>query len=163
MIVELEWFELRLAVECAMARTIGAWEKERRNVAGYVPKDFFDTDVKAAGAEMAVAKALGMYWDGSVGRFKKEADIGKDIEVRMTSMRIPRLIVRPNDSKNPDRKFVLVHDRCSVGRKFCYDIMGWIHCKDAMNDNFLTDNGNGRPPAWFVPVVHLLPVEDLCS
>jgi len=161
MIVELEFFELRLAVECAMARTIGAWENTRRNSAGYVPKDFFDTDVKAAGAEMAVAKGLGKYWDGSVGRYKKEADIGKDIEVRMTSMRTPKLIIRPNDSSHPERKYVLVNDMCQVGQKFRYELMGWMQCSHAMQEKFLTDNGNGRPPAWFVPVGELRPMEDI--
>ncbi|MBT3677537.1 MAG: hypothetical protein HOG43_01970 [Flavobacteriales bacterium] len=144
-----------------MARTIGAWENTRRNSAGYVPKDFFDTDVKAAGAEMAVAKGLGKYWDGSVGRYKKEADIGKDIEVRMTSMRTPKLIIRPNDSSHPERKYVLVNDMCQVGQKFRYELMGWMQCSHAMQEKFLTDNGNGRPPAWFVPVGELRPMEDI--
>ena len=156
--VQLEWYEMDMAIMVSNARTTGAWRKERRNVAGYKPKDLFDVGAKAAGAEIAVAKALNLYWDGSVGTFKTKADVGLKTEVRMTSMRTPKLIVRPNDV--PERDYILVLDCWEIGSKPKYELLGWMPGYEAKNDKYLTDNGNGRPPAFMVPVPELRTMED---
>jgi hypothetical protein len=157
MIVELEWYEMDMAILVGNARTTSAWRNERRNIAGYKPRDLFDTNIKAAGAEIAVAKALNVYWDGSVGTFKTKADVGNKTEVRMTSMRVPKLIVRPGDKT--ERDYVLVLDCWQVASKPRFDILGWMQGHEAKQDKYLTDNGNGRPPAYMVPVPELLGME----
>ncbi len=159
MIVELEWYEMDMALLVGANRNTASWKKKRTHSAGYKPRDLFDVGIKSAGAEIAVAKYLDLYWDGSVDTFKEKADVGTRTEVRMTSMRVPKLIVRPNDK--PDRDYVLVLDRWENGQKPKYELLGWLTGSDAMNEQYLTDNGNGRPPAYMVPVNHLKHMEDI--
>lgn len=158
MIVELEWYEMDVAINVGINRNTASWRNQRKHTAGYKPKDLFDTGIKAAAAELAVAKKLGLYWDGSVDTFKSRADVGNRTEVRMSSMRVPKLIVRPNDRS--DRDYVLVVDLWEHGKKPKFDLVGWMLGREAMNEQYLTDNGNGRPPAYFVPVTDLRSMED---
>lgn len=157
--IELTWYEMMLAIECGVQRNVSSWKSNLKNNAGYVPKDLFDTNIKGAAAEMAVAKALDMYWDGSVDTFKGKADVGFDIEVRMTDMRIPKLIFRPGDPV--DRKYVLAQNLWVNGGKPKFELLGWLEGKKAKRKKFLTDNGNGRKPAYFVPVNELNLMRDL--
>src|ERR1051326_1480658 len=46
--------------------------------------NFWDMDIEGACGELAVAKALGLQWEGRSFTFKK-GDIGKNIQVRTTS------------------------------------------------------------------------------
>jgi hypothetical protein len=156
--VQLAWYEMDMAIMVANARTTRSWRDGRQHAAGYKPRDLFDVGVKAAGAEIAVAKALNLYWDGSVDTFKTKADVGNRTEVRMTSMRTPKLIVRPKDM--PERDYVLVQDCWEVGSQPQYKILGWLPGFEAKQDKYLTDNGNGRPPAYMIPVEHLRTMED---
>jgi hypothetical protein len=158
MIVELSWYEMDMAILVGVNRETSSWRKNRKHSAGYKPKDLFDTGIKAAGSEIAVAKSLGLYWDGSVDTFKDKADVGNKTEVRMTSMREPKLIVRPNDYDSRD--YVLVRDLWQHGFNPKYEILGWLSGFDAKQKEYLTDNGNGRPPAYFVPMKYLRSMED---
>jgi len=157
--VELSWYEMDMAVMVGTNRNTASWKKNRTHSAGYKPRDLFDVGIKSAGAEIAVAKHLDLYWDGSVDTFKEKADVGARTEVRMTSMNVPKLIVRPNDK--PNRDYVLVKDCWVNGQKPQYKLLGWLTGDEAMQEHYLTDNGNGRPPAYMVPVSHLKHMEDI--
>ena len=113
--IELTWYEAKLAAEVGINRCICSWGKNSKHAAGYKPKDLFDTNIKAAASEMAVAKYLGIYWDGSVNTYKEQPDLAPDIEVRLSMMTPPCLIIRPNDKDG--RRYVLVRNM-------------WIHDKD---------------------------------
>ena len=65
----------------------------------------WDRHIEGACGELAVAKALGIYWDGSVNTFHSAGDVG-NIEVRTRSRHDYDLIVRPSD--HLERRFVLV-------------------------------------------------------
>ena len=90
--IELTWYEAKLATEVGVNRCLSSWAKGSEHAAGYKPKDLFDTNIKAAASEMAVAKYLGIYWDGSVNTYKSQPDLAPDIEVRM-SMTVPPCLI----------------------------------------------------------------------
>lgn len=91
---------------------------------------------------MALAKCLGLYWSPTVNVFK-DADIGRDIQVRTRSKHEWDLIVRPQD--NDDDTFYLVTGVCPS-----FIVQGSILGRDAKRKEWLRDYGK-RPPAYFVP------------
>lgn len=110
----------------------------------------WDDEIEGASGEVAVAKAFGMYWDGSVNNFHNRPDLGPH-EVRTTTLSDGSLIYRRHEP--PDLKYILV-----VGRSPVYTIIGWLTGHEAMaNDQWLRNPG-GRRPAWFVPQHALHPV-----
>ena len=68
--VTLEWYELLQAALCGVRRHIEALHK------GLPDKHGFDSDgwgahIEGAAGEMAAAKSLGLYWNGSINTFSK--------------------------------------------------------------------------------------------
>lgn len=98
--------------------------------------------VEGALGELAFAKALGLYWDGSVNTFKTGADVG-GIQVRTRSKPSYELIVRDND--RDEDWFALVRGKCPT-----YTVVGCIRARDAKKYEFRKAYGNGKP-AFFVP------------
>lgn len=113
----------------------------------------WNMNVEGAAAEAAVAKATGLYWDGSVNTFKRGGDV-MGMEVRSSDLTGASLIVRPDDS--PNGVFILV-----IGEAPRFDVIGWISGKDAMQEKWFTNKGNPRPKAYFVPQDALNPIEEL--
>lgn len=107
-------------------------------------------DIEGACGELAVAKFLGIYWNGSVNTFKAP-DLPNGIQVRTRSKHDYDLIVRTGDPDN--ERFILVTGRCPEFR-----IQGWLYGRDAKQDQFRQTFG-GRPEAFFVPVDHLNPMD----
>jgi len=97
--------------------------------------------IEGACGEMAVAKHLGIYWDGSVNTFH-QCDL-PGLQVRTRSRHDYDLIVRPSD--RDDDIFVLVTGKCPH-----YTIHGWIAGRDAKKQEYEAAHG-GRPTAYFVP------------
>ena len=129
-----------------MAATVGAM----REISSYKSrftnpvqnKDFgWHIDIEAACAEVALAKHLGVFWDGSVGT-GKAIDVGK-YQVRHTPRENGALIIRPRDSDF--EQFVLV-----TGVAPDFIIRGWILGVDGKVQKYLRDP-NGKFPAYFVP------------
>lgn len=98
--------------------------------------------VMGAAGEIAVAKAMGLFWGGDVCTFKAP-DIGNHIQVRTRSRHDWDLIVRPED--DDDAVFVLV-----TGSIADLHVRGWISGREAKKDRWLQQYG-GRPCAYFVP------------
>jgi hypothetical protein len=107
------------------------------------------TDIEGALGELCVAKVRDRYFSATLNNFK-DADLGKDVQVRTTSRHDFKLIVRSND--NPNHFYFLV---TGMSPTFC--VRGWMKGSDAMQDKYLKAP-NGRPPAWFVPPTDLNPV-----
>lgn len=144
------------AHEMATAAWVGVRRQVESKRKGLQDKHGFSGDgwgmhIEGAGGEMALAKYLGVYWDGSVNTFKRDDLPG--IQVRTRSSHGYELLVRPADSK--DEVFVLV-----TGQMPSYRIRGWIRGADAMRLEWLKAHG-GRPPAFFVPHGALKPMEAL--
>jgi hypothetical protein len=102
-------------------------------------------------AEMAVARHLGIYWDGNIGD-RKAADVGP-YQVRHTEYATGCLLLHPPD-KNDDI-FILV-----TGENGTYNLVGWVYARDGKNPKHWKDPVKGRP-AFFVPQDALNPLDQL--
>ena len=108
--------------------------------------------IEGACGEVAVAKALGVYWDGSVNTFSSRGDVGK-FQVRTRSRSDYELIVRDND--DPLSAYILV-----TGKSPRFTVKGWIVGADCRRDEWRQEYG-GRDAAWFVPQSELKNIKDL--
>ena len=148
--VTLEWYEYAMASDVGRMRSLASIRQGLKHKYGMVTAGWTE-GIEGACGELAVAKVLGIYWDGSVNTFKSP-DVG-DLQVRTRSKDHYDLIVRPEDSSS--EIFVLVTGTCPS-----YAVHGWIRGADAKQREFLKDYGN-RPPAYFVPKNRLRPIEEL--
>ena len=105
---------------------------------------------ESLGAEMVVARYFGLDYDVNVSNGKRNADVGKGIEVKWTSYINGSLIIYPND--RVDDVAVLV-----VGRSPEYYIVGWLPVKQAMQKQFK----NSQQDSWWVNQDSLNPIGDL--
>jgi len=145
-IVELTNYELFLAANVGIRRFIKSksWDKTHQHQKNFSWND----DIEAAAAEMAVAKLLNVYWDGSVNTFKIP-DVGGIFQVRHTMQHNGCLIFRSVDS--PLERYVFVRGAVAYHSPAgSYDVVGWIDGEEAKQDKFLR-NPNGTGQAWFVP------------
>lgn len=108
---------------------------------GYNGENAWEQDIQAAAAELAVAKVINRYWDGSFDTYKR-GDVGS-LQVRSTKRPDGSLIVRPDDPD--DAVYFLV-----VGEIPEFTVIGWIKGQDAKQERYERAPG-GRPPAFFVP------------
>lgn len=147
--VTLTRYELDMAANVGVRRHVSAVTSGRKPTHGIDPSDGWRAHIEGACGELAVAKYLGKYWDGSVDTFRSMPDLG-DIEIRTRSKDYYELIIREDDE--PSKVYVLV-----TGIAPHYQVRGWIRGADARRDEWLQTHG-GRPPAWFVPHEALTPI-----
>lgn len=155
MIVTLNEDEFDLCVQVGLRRQHSAIAKRLKDSVKS-KRDWVDAlggHVKGAIGEMAVAKALGLSWTGSVDVFKSASDVGH-LEVRHRSNPVWDLIVRDDD--NSDSVFVLSRGLPPGAIEVC----GWIKGADAKNARWRQQYG-GLRPAYFVPAEELQPLETL--
>jgi hypothetical protein len=105
---------------------------------------------ESLGAEMVVARYFGLDYDVNVSNGKRNADVGKGIEVKWTSYINGSLIIYPND--RVDDIAVLV-----VNRSPDYWRVGWLPVTDAMQKHFK----NTSQDSWWVNQDSLNPIGDL--
>ena len=111
----------------------------------------WSSHIEGALGEMAAAKALNMYWPGSVNAWH-ECDLN-GIQVRTRSKSNYDLIVRPDDTENC--VWVLVTGGCGT-----YEVCGWISGFEAKQERFFK-SPNDKAPAYFIPQSELKPIETL--
>jgi hypothetical protein len=127
------------------------------------PPDFFTAMVNSvlgACGENVVAKALNIYWDGSVNTFRSRPDVGK-YEVRTRSNKTKngkpyQLLVRPDDDDAKDYYLVRLIDALGWPR---FRIIGHIRGGDAKRPEWFHPHG-GYKKAYFVPDEALIPFEE---
>ncbi len=146
--VKLLPHEIEMAAQVGIRRRLESLNFTDRY--GYLGKDAWEQDIQAAAGELAVAKCLGLYWDGSVNTLKR-GDVGR-LQVRSTSLPNGSLIVREGDTG--DDLFVLV-----IGSIPFFRVVGSMYARDAKSDTFRRAP-NGRPAAYFVPQSALTPCSD---
>ena len=105
---------------------------------------------ESLGAEMVVARYFGLDYDVNVSNGKRNADVGKGLEVKWTSYTNGSLIIYPNDRF--EDVAVLV-----VGRSPEYHIVGWLPVQMAMQKHFK----NSQQDSWWVGQASLNPIGDL--
>jgi hypothetical protein len=150
--VTLSNSELYLAAQIGIARQMEAMRQGKPDCHGFDGIEGWTVHIEGACGEMAVAKVLGIFWNGSLNTFKTEADV-LDLEVRTRSKDYYELLVREND--NDDAIFILV-----TGRAPNFNVVGWLKGKEAKQSRWRKTHG-GRPPAYFVPHKELAPIDDL--
>ena len=150
--VTLEWHEYAMAAEIGKLRMLASIRRGSHHKYG-MTKHGWTEHIEGSAAELAVAKYLDIYWNGSVDTFKRAADVGQNIEVRWRSNPEWDLIVRPDD--DDDAWFVLVVGACPN-----YRILGAMRGRDGKQDGWRQEYG-GRTPAFFVPQAHLHPIEQV--
>lgn len=106
--------------------------------------------IEGAMGEACVARALGMYFEGSVNTYGK-ADLGKDIGVRAARKEHFGLLIYKKD--NPNHYYYLVK-----GSAPNYRVCGWIKGSDAMQDKYLTDRVSQTISMWRIPESDLNPM-----
>lgn len=155
MTVVLTKTEFSAAVDGANKRFVaaatGRWSGHRDPEQTEIQR--MKNDIIAVMAEIAVAKALGVFFVPPLNTFHKEPDVAPDIEVRSTADENYSLIIRDND--NLDRKFVLV-----IVSDLSCRIAGWCygHERDHLGR---IRNPNGMGAAHFVPQSNLRPFDEL--
>jgi len=143
MIVQLTWPEKAAAAFIGRMRFEKSRADGRSNQHG-LKAATPELDVRSAQAELAVAKALGIYWTMGVDTFHGP-DLGSNIQVRYTKYATGKLILRKGD--NPDHKYYLV----ASSRDDQYRVVGWIYGRDGMLDKWTAALDKSRPACWAVP------------
>jgi len=146
--VQLESYEM----ECA--EDVG--RRRRKSSDGYTfrtgrgDSTNMDVDILGAQAEMAVAKALNLYWPAGVGTFKNVLDV-PPFEVQTTQLGL-NLILRDSDlhdSVTKSTPYILVWN---VVPEFI--LVGWYSRQDYLDPSWR------RSDYWLVPHHRLNQMED---
>jgi hypothetical protein len=148
--VTLNSYEVGGGVRVGGSRHYHALKANKPDCHGF-DGDGWGAHIEGALGEQAVAKALNIYWDGSVNTWKAEDLAG--IQVRTRREHWHDLIVRPDDSDAS--AWVLV-----TGKEGDYIVRGWIAGGEAKRQEWLKDHGQ-RPKAYFVPQSALRPLAEL--
>jgi hypothetical protein len=151
-IVKLTWYEAAMASHVGWMRQLAAIKAGKQDCHGYDGEGWSE-HIEGACGEMAVAKLLGIFWDGSVNTWKANDLPG--LQIRTRSLHDYDLIVRPNDEN--DSRWVHVTGRCPE-----YRVHGWIVGSSAKRPEFLKTHG-GRPAAYFVPASKLRRMTEMQS
>ena len=154
--ISLTPMEMTCAANTGVIRRVTSIQN-KLNSGIYYSKEanLWQTDIEGACAELACAKALGIYWGAGVNTFKS-ADLGRKIQVRATAGRTNKLIIRDRDSDHDI--FILV-----VGSAPNYDVVGWIYGAAGKDPRWLGDANNIGKPAYFIPQQSLNPIEELTA
>ena len=152
--VELSKAETIYAVMVGGARQSAAARQGRRNDAARPDADW-QCHIEGALGELAVAKALGVFWAPNIGGYDYAGDVA-GYHVRATVNPTGALIIHPKDPG--EAPFVLV-----TGEPPYLHVRGWFYARDAKQTRYwrTTDN-RGRPlplPAYFVPAGDLIPFD----
>lgn len=148
--IVLTWHEVALASHVGWMRNISSMRDKRTKGAGLTTAGWTEHCEGACG-ELALAKKLGLYWNGSIDTFSANDLPG--LQVRTRSRPEYELIIRPQDSD--DAIWVLL-----TGQSPEFWVRGWIRGREAKQKEWLRSYGN-RPEAYFVPTDRLHPVEEL--
>ena len=150
--VSLTVSELLMAANIGIKRHMEALKKGLPDKHGFDGQNGWTVHIEGAAGELAVAKALNVYWAGTVNTFKTGADVGS-LHVRTRSKDNYELLVRDNDLD--DGIFIHV-----TGLAPHYNVVGYLLAAEAKNKKWLREHGD-RPAAYFVPNDQLKNIEDL--
>lgn len=136
--------ELMMCAQVAALRHVEAICAGRsdRYAAASKPGEGLSKHFEGACGELALCKAFGRHWGGTVNSFKS-ADVGRNVQVRTRARHDWELIVRQDDS---DLDFFFL----VTGSAPNYRVHGYIRGHDAKRPEWLANHG-GHGEAYFVP------------
>ena len=138
--VNLTSWEMLLAAQAGVMRQVENLKIGRSAAHGAGDKNDWQLHIEGALGEYALAKHLGIFWDGK-GKLRAP-DVG-EMDVRTRSEHSYDLILHESDPD--DRIFWLV-----TGKNGDYAIRGKIVGRDGKRPEYWKDPAGGRP-AYFVP------------
>ncbi|MFW9879540.1 MAG: hypothetical protein ACFFG0_41215 [Candidatus Thorarchaeota archaeon] len=156
--VKLTKNDLKYAEEIACKRNKSQRDGDRTD--GKVLEDSLAIDIQGAEAELAVAKAFKLLWDGSfleLDKWFNWRDQGHDVsglEVRSTHHPKGCLILHPKDKDNSPFILVLTHQRP------VFILAGWNIGREGKKSEYWRDVGYGRP-CYYLPQNKLRKMNDL--
>jgi hypothetical protein len=151
-VVTLTPAEVAVASALGVLRQTESLQSERRDNHGFDGSKGWSLHIEGVGGELAVAKLYGIYPVFGLNTFK-DADLGKNIQVRTRSSHGYELLVREDDSD--DAIFV-----CVTGLMPNYMVRGWLVGADAKKLGRV-ETYAGRTPAFFVDHDHLNDIDTL--
>lgn len=155
MIVTLSWAEMQVAHLIGGQRTLMNMKKKLPGRYGAPEKEGSEElNLIGTRGEMAVAKALNLYWSGTVGDYGA-VDVGGCVEVRTITKSFHSLILHPQDKD--DVPFVLV----DLSNTPNIRLAGWIYGKDGKQDKFWSDPSGKDRPAFFIDQSYLRNAQEL--
>ena len=125
-----------------MGQTIGTMRQAALQLSHGVR---YGAHIMGARGEIAVAKALNVYWDSSLNTFKSRGDV-VDVEVRTTTREPPVVSLDGTNQDHDDRRFVLV----SQVDERTYDLLGWMLGSEAKQRGVYESKAAGRAPAYWL-------------
>ena len=149
--IKLSSTEMFLAAQVGVMRQIQNLNKGRKGAYGSGSNNDWQLHIEGAMGECAVAKAMGIYWNGAIGDLDA-GDVGR-LQVRTRSSHRYELILHKRDSD--DDKYILV-----TGKNGQYRLHGWIKGNEGKNPDYWSDPAGGRP-AFFVPQGELNDIVEL--
>jgi hypothetical protein len=153
--VTLDWNELRFAALVGIERYIDNLKLGTQHTNGTpMSAPGWEMNIFGACGEMAVAKHLGLYWNGALGNWKAD-DVG-EYQVRTSKRDNADLRLHPTD--RGDRKFILL-----TGLTHVFKIVGWLKAEDGKREEYWRAGGKDTPHAFWVPQNVLNPMSSLRS
>lgn len=158
MIVTLTWSEMMQAHYVAGQRiAMNIKNGAQQRFGADNGRDSDALHLTACRGELAVAKALNLFWSGSLGDYQA-VDVGGLVEVRAVNSKPGRrLSLIVHDDDKDDRPYVLA----DTGHAPAIDLRGWMLARDAKRREWWADPSGKNRPAYFVPIDALHPLETL--
>ena len=150
--ISLAPFEILIAANVGIMRHTQNLKRRKSNAHGSTSGNDWQYHVEGALGEYAVARALGLFWNGSIGDLAA-SDVGK-YQVRTRSRDYYDLIIHPSDDDGD--RFILV-----TGQNGEYELRGWILGQEGKMRGFWKDPASNGRHAYFVPQTMLNDMESL--
>jgi hypothetical protein len=153
--VRLTWAECEQAAIAGVKRQLLALHDDRPDYYGFKEPDAWGSHIEAAGAELAVAKNLGLFWTPWARRpGVVTADVGQNVQVRRRGFRGGHLLLHPNDSS--EQTFVFVWGAIPT-----FELAGWIRGEAGKAQEWWGDPFSTGRPAFWIPHAELEPMDTL--
>ena len=153
--IKLTKTELMVAAYIGSARNVQSLHNGAEPGAGIGTDDTWTPNIEGAAGEMAVAKALDIYWVPLIGKYGAP-DVGK-FEVRTNGSRDRTdMNLRPRDFEKGGANKIWIS---VLSFNPWFEIVGWIRGADGRQPQWFHNGTPGRPPSWWVPATALHDIE----
>lgn len=163
MLIKLNWHEVQMAWDVGVNRAAHSLRMQLKDAHGWRPDPILDVGWQciSASSELAVAKALHLYWDGSVNTFNRPDLPNIEVKAQLHHMldRYKKenfLIIRKNMPDEQRYVFVIVNSKTD------YRVAGFMPGYAGKQDKYLTSRA-GREQFYAIPVKDLYPIKDIES